>query len=494
MSTLSRQDSEPALPRRQTSINRMLSSAMRHRRHKRASTDATPPTAEIKPLSRHRSLSDKVSRLTASIWPGQQRPLDKSFNYSTLSTDYDLVRKIGSGATAKVYAAVHLPTGSLVAVKTILLESFDRLEDGEPSRLERLRKEIQIMTLCRHPHILPVHQSFVSCSILHIVMPIMSAGSCHSLLARNSHYGLEETIVGCIIHQAALGLEYLHSNGLVHRDLKSANLLIDHTTGIVKLADFGVSDSLVNPDPLLDLDRASSESESFLQTPCRAIDSLQLRSPFTPLLGNQQDLASIPDLQISPCSDTISFKSISQEQSASLLATETKKASRRSFVGTPCWMAPEILLNQAYDTKVDLWSLGMTAIELASGRPSGWHLDPLKIFSSIINEPSPTLETSGCKYQSSIIFQDFISRCLIKDPFERISIQDALSHPFLKKAQGPQFLARYLARRPDMDNTGLWKSPKTNIDPVHAMAGTQQENSGSLLGNQQYIYILKTLW
>ncbi|KAL0080043.1 kinase-like domain-containing protein [Phycomyces blakesleeanus] len=379
MSTLSKRDSEPELPRRQTSINRMLSSAMRHRRHKRASTDASPPTAEIKPLSRHRSLSDKVSRLTASIWPGQQRSLDKPSSYSTSSTDYDLVRKIGSGATAKVYAAVHVPTGSLVAVKTILLESFDRLEDGEPSRLERLRKEIQIMTLCRHPHILPVHQSFVSCSILHIVMPIMSAGSCHSLLARNNHYGLEETVVGCIIHQAALGLEYLHSNGLVHRDLKSANLLIDHTTGIVKLADFGVSDSLVNPDALLDFDGVSSESESFLQAPCRAIDSLQLRPSFSSLPGYQQDTTTIPDLQISPCSDTISFKSISQEQTPSLLVTEAKKASRRSFVGTPCWMAPEILMNRAYDTKVDIWSLGMTAIELASGRPSGWHLDPLKV-------------------------------------------------------------------------------------------------------------------
>ncbi|OAD72892.1 hypothetical protein PHYBLDRAFT_100427, partial [Phycomyces blakesleeanus NRRL 1555(-)] len=273
--------------------------------------------------------------------------------------------KIGSGATAKVYAAVHVPTGSLVAVKTILLESFDRLEDGEPSRLERLRKEIQIMTLCRHPHILPVHQSFVSCSILHIVMPIMSAGK-----ERRRIYIHKKThsFEFYIIHQAALGLEYLHSNGLVHRDLKSANLLIDHTTGIVKLADFGVSDSLA------------------------------------------------------------------------------KKASRRSFVGTPCWMAPEILMNRAYDTKVDIWSLGMTAIELASGRPSGWHLDPLKIFSSIINEPPPTLESSGCKYQTSTAFQDFIRLCLIKDPFERISIQDALSHPFLRKAQGPQFLARYLSR------------------------------------------------
>lgn len=140
--------------------------------------------------------------------------------------------------------------------------------------------------------------------------------------------------------QVALGLEYLHENELVHRDIKSANMLIDFDTGIVKLADFGVSNHL---------------------------------------LANLSDLPKNPNyFRLQQELEEQVFGAFQVCANNSMFPVTPKKA-RRSFVGTPCWMAPEILLNQDYDTKVDLWSLGITCIELACGKPPFSEYDPLTV-------------------------------------------------------------------------------------------------------------------
>lgn len=138
--------------------------------------------------------------------------------------------------------------------------------------------------------------------------------------------------------QVALGLEYLHENELVHRDIKSANMLIEFDTGIVKLADFGVSNHL-----LANLNELPKNATYFRQ---------QMEEFGTDSVLKFQANNSFP---------------------------VTPKKARRSFVGTPCWMAPEILLNQDYDTKVDIWSLGITCIELACGKPPFLEYDPMTV-------------------------------------------------------------------------------------------------------------------
>ena len=203
-----------------------------------------------------------------------------------------------------------------------------------------------------------------------------------------------------IIKQVTLGLEYLHGNELVHRDIKSANMLLDFDTGLVKLADFGVSNHL--------LSNLTPNHKEFLF----------LKPPPTNQL---------------------------------LVPPTIPKKARRSFVGTPCWMAPEILLNQVYDTKVDIWSLGITCIELACGKPPFAEYDPMTIFSMIIDDPPPTLYTNGIKYSPSIAIQDFIDRCLDKNPETRFSVNEALNHPFLKKAASPQLLQKYLGKKPELN-------------------------------------------
>ncbi|KAI9320471.1 kinase-like domain-containing protein [Dichotomocladium elegans] len=373
---------------RNRSLNRILS--RRRQRHDRTSSSEESCAGHNKEsrLSRQRSLTDLVSRLTllsfrssSSLRQGSARsPLTNS--YSTRVEDYETYKVIGSGATAAVYSAIHTPTQGLVAIKKVNLELLDQhQQDG--SRLDALRKEIQIMTLCRHTHLLPVYQSFVSQSHLYIITPIMSAGSCHDLLVATKHQGLEEPIVACILKQVMLGLEYLHSNGLVHRDIKSANLLLDREHGIVKLADFGVSNHLRALD-------GSNNNVSYFHGKQRQLQHRELESELSAATTEdsvtsmiQIDCADEPTLVLpapelnpfitpspSPPSSAPSGSSFLQlPDTATHFVPPAKNAMRRSFVGTPCWMAPEILEKKDYNAQVDIWSSGVTALELACGRP-----------------------------------------------------------------------------------------------------------------------------
>ncbi|KAG1451628.1 hypothetical protein G6F55_009088 [Rhizopus delemar] len=361
---------------RTSSFNQLLSKGRR-----RSNTVIESPK---RPISRQRSLSELVNRVTKLSLrsPVIQEKDEEIQSYSSKVEDYNILRTIGAGATASVYSAIYKPTSSLIAIKTV---NLDNNPEDDDSRLDSLRKEIQIMTLCKHPHLLEVYQSFVHSSQLYIITPLMSAGSCYDLLLSNQRTGLKENIVGCILKQVALGLNYLHGNELVHRDIKSANLLLDWDTGLVKLADFGVSNHLFNTS---DLPKKSTVS----------------------LLPFQ-----IPQIH------------------------QLKKA-RHSFVGTPCWMAPEILLNHDYDTKVDVWSFGITAIELASGKPPFSEYDPITIFTIIVDDQPPTLDSET----ASLALQEFIEHCLQKDPTKRKTISELLNQSFLKKASSPEILKKYL--------------------------------------------------
>ena len=103
---------------------------------------------------------------------------------------------------------------------------------------------------------------------------------------------------------------------------------------------------------------------------------------------------------------------------------------RKSVVGTPFWMSPEVITSSGYNTKADIWSLGITCIELAEGRPPLSELNPMKAIFQI-----PILDPPTLTFQSSFShqFNDFIACCLIKDPQQRYSAIDLLQHPFVQQ-------------------------------------------------------------
>ena len=111
-------------------------------------------------------------------------------------------------------------------------------------------------------------------------------------------------------------------------------------------------------------------------------------------------------------------------------ASLTREAmTRNSVVGTPFWMAPELIKSKSYDCKVDIWSLGIFAIELAQGEPPYITEHHTRVLFNIVQKQPPPIDSKW-----SPEFQDFVNKCLDKDPARRWSAEKLLEHPFLQGA------------------------------------------------------------
>ncbi|KAJ1967748.1 hypothetical protein IWQ62_001662 [Dispira parvispora] len=285
--------------------------------------------------------------------------------------DYCLDVAVGYGSSAVVYKAQHKPTQQVVAIKIIDLDRFERRQ------IDELRRETQVMSLSKHPNVLPVWAAFVEGSKLHMVTPYLLGGSCLDIIKSGFRKGLDEFSIVLILKQTLQGLDYIHRTGHIHRDVKAGNLLIDNQ-GVVKLADFGVSSSLT---------------------------------------------------------DTVG---------------DERRGARMTFVGTPCWMAPEVMEQKAYDARADIWSLGITALELANGRAPLADLPALKVLMVTLAQPPPTLNRDTTHHKYTRQFKDMIDSCLQKQPSKRPAAQKVLQHPFFRparKVRGYSHLVQTLLRR-----------------------------------------------
>ncbi|KAI0762730.1 kinase-like domain-containing protein [Fomes fomentarius] len=304
--------------------------------------------------------------------------------YSNNSSDYIIGLPIGFGASSIVYAAKYQPPDGAPPIPCALkVLDLDRLP---PSALRLLQNETQLMSLSKHPNVLRVRGSWVDGHKLYIAMRLMNAGSIADVMRYQWPGGLDEEVIRCILKQALQGLNYFHINGLIHRDVKAANLLIDDD-GTVLLGDLGVAAFLWDSEGTQTGQSSKSRTVNF--------DIFPRHNH-----SNHQRGAAPASLQ-----------------RPSILG------KRKSFVGTPCWMAPEVINGKQYDASADIWSFGITAIELAQGRAPRSRLNPNKVLVMTVTDAPPQLERNAGVHRYSSAFADIL-----------------LQMPFFRNAKKPSYL------------------------------------------------------
>ncbi|KAK6463196.1 hypothetical protein DFJ63DRAFT_322508 [Scheffersomyces coipomensis] len=340
------------------------------------------------------------------ILPQQQELSSPTVSSSSTSSssNYNFHYCIGTGNFGDVYKATHRASGTIVAVKVVDLEEFD-------DEIKVLTQEIHFLSRMKSENITTYHEAFTQDWNMFIVMEYCGGGSCSELL--KVYRQLPEDMVSYIIREVLKGLQYLHSEHKVHRDIKSANILLTED-GKVKLADFGVSGELT--------------------------------------------------------------------------LTRIKK---KTFVGTPFWMAPEVITrgktaeqpNQiGYDVKADIWSTGITTIELINGYPPLAQFKPLEVLFEIPRQRPPTLDGSG--YSENL--KDFVKYCLIKDPSKRPNASTLLKHHFITKCVRYRTYAQTtLARVVAEKNRYLLQKGKLVKKAKHSWgSGDQNNNNANDLNNK----------
>lgn len=272
---------------------------------------------------------------------------------------YSKQKKIGQGASGSVYVARVKESASSAVAREIYRThgpkgqvAIKQMDLRNQPRKELIVNEIIVMKDSKHPNIVNFLDSFLQeqTNELWVVMEFMEGGALTDIIDNNPV--ITEDQISTIAYETCKGLAHLHSQDIIHRDIKSDNVLLDRM-GNVKITDFGFCAKL----------------------------------------------------------------------------TESK-SKRATMVGTPYWMAPEVVKQKEYGPKVDIWSLGIMAIEMIESEPPYLNEEPLKALFLIATNGTPRLKNPN---KLSRELKAFLSVCLCVDVRSRASADELLRNDFFKE-------------------------------------------------------------
>ncbi|KAI0811725.1 hypothetical protein GGR55DRAFT_83361 [Xylaria sp. FL0064] len=290
---------------------------------------APPPQARPRNrTARQSTMIDVAAALKRICSEGDPREIYRGFT------------KIGQGASGGVYTGHERGSNRLVAIKQMNLEQ-------QPKK-DLIINEILVMKDSIHPNIVNFIDSYLCGGELWVIMEYMEGGSLTDVVTFNI---MTEGQIASVCRETLKGLQHLHSKGVIHRDIKSDNILLS-LEGSIKLTDFGF---------------------------CAQINEAHNK--------------------------------------------------RTTMVGTPYWMAPEVVTRKEYGRKVDIWSLGIMAIEMIEGEPPYLTESPLRALWLIATNGTPQIKE---EHTLSAVFRDFLYFALKVDPEKRASAHDLLRVSYRK--------------------------------------------------------------
>ncbi|PWN34280.1 Pkinase-domain-containing protein [Meira miltonrushii] len=258
--------------------------------------------------------------------PGRKSP--------PVHTTFKRLELVGRGAYGAVYRGMHIASGKAVALKVVNLDTPD-------DDVSEIQKEVALLSQLRETtskNVIRYWGCWLREAELWIVMDFAEGGSVRTLMKAGP---IAEKYACIIVRESLIALSFLHKSGIIHRDIKAANILLT-TEGRIQLADFGVAATLVS---------------------------------------------------------------------------SSVHSRRMTFVGTPYWMAPEVITQgKSYDQSADIWSLGITVYEMLMGNPPLSNEDQMRVIMMIPKNKPPRLPAES---NFSPALREFVALCLNEEPKER---------------------------------------------------------------------------
>lgn len=333
---------------------------------KRDPSPAQKPAGTVKPLNvpnksqakevqarEQRKENKRISNMTEAQVMDKLRSVVSS---GDPNQSYTKIKKVGQGASGSVYVAkvnsapASKTAQNLICGKNTPRVAIKQMDLAHQPRKELIVNEILVMKESQHPNIVNFLDAFLKGTTeLWVVMEYMEGGALTDVIDNNE---LKEDQIATICSETCRGLEHLHQQSIIHRDIKSDNVLLDGQ-GHVKITDFGFCAKLTE-----------------------------------------------------------------------------QKSKRATMVGTPYWMAPEVVKQKEYGSKVDIWSLGIMAIEMIESEPPYLNEEPLKALYLIATHGTPTLKKPDGLSKE---LKSFLAACLTVDVQQRATADELLRHEFLKK-------------------------------------------------------------